>query len=328
MWCITMKIGLFTWAFNDRPLEDVLKFASRLGYEAVEIAADKGRDNHLKIDKILRGGATEFKKKVEKYGLEISSLSCHIDSQLVGGPHGRDTDAILKGTPEEKIKYGTERTKKIAEAAAALDVRGVNGFVGCENFSRWSIWPGGVELWEEGYKTIVERWNPILDVFEAHGVRFAHEPFPQQQAFNLETAEALLKAFNMRKEFGFNLDPANIMWCSVDPVIFVKRLGDRIYSVHAKDAELVKENLAYSGSAATGDWRRFDRGFRFRVVGWGQIDWRRLITALVMVKYDHVISVEHEDPWITRTDGCKKAINFLKPLIPEPEEEWARSSIE
>jgi sugar phosphate isomerase/epimerase len=104
-------------------------------------------------------------------------------------------------------------------------------------------------------------------------------------------------------------------------VIFVKKLGSRIYSVHAKDGELVKENLDYSGSAATGDWRRFDRGFRFRVVGWGQIDWRRLITALIMTKYDHVLSVEHEDPWLNRTDGCRKAINFLRPLIPEPEEE-------
>jgi len=54
----------------------------------------------------------------------------------------------------------------------------------------------------------------------------------QQQAFSIETAEALLKAFNMRKEFGFNLDP----------VIFVKRLSSHIYSVHAKDGELVKEN--------------------------------------------------------------------------------------
>jgi len=319
-----MKMCLNIWPFNDIPLEDMLKFASRLGYEAVEIAVDKGRDNHLKIDKILSGGATEFKNKVEKYGLRISALSSHIDSQLVGGPHTVDTDKVIRGTPEEKMKYGIERMKKTAEAAAALDVGVVNGFVGCENFSRWFFYPGGVELWEKGYETIVERWNPILDVFGAHGVKFAHEPFPQQQAYNIETAEALLKAFNMRKEFGFNLDPANLLWCLVDPVIFVKRLGDRIFSVHAKDGELVEENVGYSGSVVTGDWGRLDAGFRFRVAGWGQIDWRRLITALVMVKYDGVLSVEHEDPWLNRTDGCKKAINFLKPLLPEPEEEWAR----
>src|SRR3989304_7901045 len=148
-----MKIGLFTWPFNDKPLEDVLKFASSLGYEAVEIAVDTGRSNHLNIDKILSGGATEFKSKVKKYGLEISALSSHIDGQLIGGPHTTDTDTIIKGTPEEKIKYGTERMKKTAEAAGALDIDVVNGFVGCENFSRWFMWPGGVELGEKGLTT-------------------------------------------------------------------------------------------------------------------------------------------------------------------------------
>jgi len=107
-----MKIGLFTWPFNDKPLEDVLKFASNLGYEAVEIAVDTGRNNHLNIDKILSGGATEFKSKIKKYGLEISALSSHIDGQLVGGPHTADTDTIIKGTSEKKMKYGTERMKK------------------------------------------------------------------------------------------------------------------------------------------------------------------------------------------------------------------------
>jgi len=321
-----MKIGLNAWPFNDKPLEDVLKFAKRVGFEAIELAVDTGRDNHLNIDrdKILKGGATAFKRKVEEYGLEISALSAHLDGQLVGGPHGEDTDTIFKGTPEEKIKYGTERMKKAALAAAALDVKVVNGFLGCENFSRWFHWPGGVELWERGYQLLVERWSEILDVFEAHGVKFAAEPFPQQQAYNIETAEKMLEAFNYRKCLGLNLDPANLIWCSVDPIVYARTFGERIFSVHAKDAEIVVENLRRSGAVSAGDPKRPDTGFRFRVVGWGQIDWRRFITALIVIGYDGVLSVEHEDPWIGRTDGCKKAFNFLKQLIPEPEEEWAR----
>jgi sugar phosphate isomerase/epimerase len=111
--------------------------------------------------------------------------------------------------------------------------------------------------------------------------------------------------------------------------VFVKKLGDRIYHVHAKDGEIVEENMSYSGSAATGDWRRFDRGFRFRVVGWGNVPWKRFLTALVMIKYDYVVSVEHEDPWLNRTDGIQKAINFLKPLIPEHvEEKWSRDRLD
>ncbi len=33
-----MKIGLFTVMYNDKPLEEVAKYASGLGYEAFELA--------------------------------------------------------------------------------------------------------------------------------------------------------------------------------------------------------------------------------------------------------------------------------------------------
>lgn len=315
-----MKIGLFTWPFNDVPFEKILKFARNLGCQTIEVATDTGRNNHLKLEKVLSGGATEYKHLVNSYGLEISALSCHIDSQLVGGPHGVETDRIFKGSVEEKIRYGIERVKKTIECAAVLDVTTINGFLGCVNFSWVYPWPGGVGLWEEGYRQLVERWSPLLDYCKTHAVKFAHEPFPQQQAFNVETAKRLLEVFGMRKELGFNLDPANLTWFLVDPVAFVEEFGERIYSVHAKDAEIVEENLRYSGILPLGNRDNPRRGFRFRVVGWGQINWKRLITALLMVGYDGTLSIEHEDPWLDRVDGCRKAFSFLKSLLPEKAE--------
>ena len=315
-----MKIGLFTWPFNEYPLEKVLRFANRTGFQAIELATDTGRDNHLKLEKILKGGASEFKKLIKSYDLEISALSCHKDSQLIGGPHGIETDTIFKGSAQEKIEYGIKRVRMTIEAAAALDVTTINGFIGTINFSWIYPWPGGPELWKEAYATLAERWMPILDFCRSQGVKFAHEPFPQQQAFSIETAKELLKAFDMRRELGFNLDPANLMWFLVDPVAFVEEFGDRILSVHAKDAEIVEENLRYTGILPLGNRENPKRGFRFRIVGWGQIDWRKLITALLMVGYDGVLSVEHEDPWFDKVDGCRKAFNFLKELVPIKEE--------
>jgi len=312
-----MKIGLFTWPLGDLPFEKVLRFASKMGCEAVEIATDTGRETHIKLDKILSGGSSEYKRLVNNYGLEISALSCHIDSQLVGGPYDEQTDRIFKGVPEEKIRYGVERVKKTIEAAALLDVTTINGFMGCVNFSWIYPWPGGPQLWNSAYSKIVERWSPLLDLCKSQGVKFAHEPFPQQQAFSVETAKELLKAFNMRKELGFNLDPANLLWFLVDPVVFVEEFGDRIYSVHGKDAEITDRYLKYTGILPLGNKQNPQRGFRFRAVGWGQIDWKKLITALLIVNYDGVISIEHEDPWLDRIDGCLKAFNFLKQIIPE-----------
>jgi len=310
-----MKIGILTVLFNEWDLEKVLKYVSGLGYEAVEIAAWKG-SNHIDIDRILKGGATEYKKIIEKYGLIISGLSNHLEGQLVLGPLDSSTDDWYKGSPDQKVKYGTERMKKTVEAAAALDVPVVNGFIGAPNWGSWYIFPPAYEkTFEEGFELFAERWGEILDVFAAHGIKFAHEVHPQEQAYNIETAEQAIKAVNGKKEFGFNFDPSHLVWQGIDPVVFIKKLGDRIYHSHAKDAELVKENLRTSGHVPTGAWGRPTRGFMFRVVGWGDVEWKRVMTALLEVGYDYVLSYEHEDPVMSREDGCEKCIAFLKPLI-------------
>ena len=310
-----MKIGIFTILYNDKPLEDVLKYVSSLGYEAVELAAWKG-SNHLNIDEVLKGKATAVKNTVKKYGMIISGLSNHLDGQMVLGPLDSSTDEWYKGSPEEKVKYAIKKMKRTAEAAAALDVPVVNGFIGAPNWGAWYIFPAAYEkMYEEGFKLLSQRWGEILDTFASQGVKFAHEVHPQEQAYNIETAEQALKAINYRKEFGFNFDPSHLIWQGIDPVIFIKRFGDRIYHMHAKDAELVKENLPISGHIPTGPWRRPGRGFRFRVVGWGDVPWKRVITALLEVGYNYVMSYEHEDPVMSSEDGVEKCIAFLKPLI-------------
>jgi len=310
-----MKIGIFTVLFNEEPLEKVLRYVSGLGYEAVELAAWRG-SNHLNIDRVLNGGAQEVKRLVQQYNLTISGLSNHLEGQLVLGPHDSSTDSFYKGTPEEKIKYGIERMKKTAEAAKLLDVTVVNGFMGCPNWGAWYIFPGEYERIYESYFTLfAERWGEVLDHFAANGVKFAHEVHPQEVVYNIETAEQAIKAVNGKKEFGFNFDPSHLVWQLIDPVVFIKRLGDRIYHSHAKDGELVKENLPVSGSIPTGSWTRLTRGFRFRIPGWGDVPWKRVITAMAEVGYDHVLSYEHEDPVMSREDGVEKTIAFLKPLV-------------
>ena len=101
-----MKIGIFSVLYNDKPLEDVLRYVSGLGYEAVEIAAWKG-SNHIDLDRVLSGGAGELRNKVEKHGMIISALSNHLEGQLVLGPLDASTDEWFKGSAEEKVKYGT-----------------------------------------------------------------------------------------------------------------------------------------------------------------------------------------------------------------------------
>src|SRR5450830_1462738 len=151
-----MSIGLFTATFLDLQLEEVFKLASGLGYEAVEIPAFTN-NQHLDIEEIIKGNkAADLKKLVKSYGLIISALANHPEGQLVLGPYGKDTDGFFKGTKEEKIKFGTERMIKTAQAANALEVPVVTGFVGCENFGRYFPWPYA-KGWSDMENEFVER---------------------------------------------------------------------------------------------------------------------------------------------------------------------------
>lgn len=318
-----MKLGLVLAVFAHLPLERALQKAAELGYEAVEIGVE-ARGGHLDPRAVLDDReASRVRALVARHGLTISALGNHAEGQLVLGPHHQDTDGIFAGTPDEKVRHGVERMKLTARAAAALEVPVVCGFCGCEDYSRWFPWPDE-KAWERMSEAFVERWSDVLDTFREVGVRFAHEPHPKQFAYNTETAEESVRLLGGRPEWGFNLDPANLMLAGVDPVVFVHRLGDRVLHVHAKDGELVAHNIARSGLLAHGSWARIDRGFRFRVPGWGSLDWKRLVTELRLVGFDGVLAVEHEDPTMSRLEGAEKGRDHLRPLLlREPvEEPW------
>ncbi len=321
-----MKLGVFTVMYNEKPLEEVAKYVSSLGYEMVELAAWRS-SGHLDIDKVLsdKSYRTGLLDMLKKYGLEISALSNHLDGQLILGPLDWTTDgwAPMKD-PDEKVKWAIERMKDTARAAAALGVNVVVGFTGSQVWGQWYSFPeDNIKAYEQAWKVFAERWHPILDVFKQEGVKFALEVHPTEIAYNIETAADCLAAIENRPEFGFNFDPSHFVWQMIDPVIFIKEFGKRIYHAHAKDSELQKDALARSGVIPNGPWMRPDRGFRFRVPGWGDINWRRIMTALLMVSYDYVLSYEHEDPVMSREDGVEKNIEFLKPLIiKSPNLDW------
>ncbi len=311
-----MKLGLFTATYLDQKLEDVCKMAAAHGYQAVELPAFSANP-HLDLDEVVKGGnAARLLKTVKDAGLVISALSNHTESQLVLGPYGKDTDAFCKGTKEEKIRFGSERMVKTAQAANALGVPVVCGFVGCENFGRFFPFPYS-KGWADMEQEFVERWGRILDRFGEYGVKFAHEPHPNQLVYDIGTAVRAVELMGNRKEFGFNFDPANLIYLGIDVENFIDTLRGKIFHVHAKDGELVTHNVKRSGMIPQGDWQKLDRGFRFRIPGWGTVPWKKVITELSMIGYDYVMSYEHEDVTMSRQDGLTKTMAFLRPLIIE-----------
>lgn len=309
-----MKLGLNLAVLQSCSLEEALDAVCSFGLEAVEL----NLDSTDKLTPLHKASNSRFLERVlnavTARGLVISAVGNHLDSQLIGGPHHNDTDQVFSGSREEKSAYGKACLLATARAASDLGVRTIIGFTGCEDWSRWFPWPDNLG-WDKMLPAFVDTWAPILDEMNRLGVRFAHEPHPKQLAYNTETSVEVTRALGHRPEWGFNVDLANLSLAGVNPAIFVRALADKIFHVHAKDLELVSHNLGYSGWQAHGPWDRPGRGFRFRVPGWGNVDWKAALSELQLIGYEGVLSIEHEDPVFSRREGIQKAVDFLDPLI-------------
>ncbi len=68
----------------------------------------------------------------------------------------------------------------------------------------------------------------------------------------------------------------------------LREYKDRVYHVHAKDTEMLPERRYRGG--VNSDY------FRFRIPGYGEINWAAFISALDEFGYDGGMAIEHEDP--------------------------------
>ncbi len=107
------------------------------------------------------------------------------------------------------------------------------------------------------------------------------------------------------------------------------RSATRSLHFHAKDVALDRENVRVNGVIDAKSYVHMaDRAWLFRTVGWGHgaSDWADIMTALRLVGYDHVVSIEHEDALASVDEGLANAVTFLRPLIlkePPTEAWWA-----
>jgi len=309
-----MKLGFCAQNYSEKPLEEVAKMVADKGYEALEIATYDGNGQCEAAEMLKDGSGKAMRKMVESHGLFISALSNHADSLLIMGPYGEDTDGIYKGTKEEKIKFGTESLLNSARLANELEVPVVIGFTGIENFGRYFPFPFA-QGWKKCENQFIDLFGPILDKFKELGVKFAVEPHPNNFMYDLHTCKRAIELVDNHPCLGVNLDPANIIYLGLYVETFIDEMKDRIFAVHAKDAEMVAHNMGKGGVLMQGEWQRLDRAFRFRIPGWGNVNWKTVITELAMVGYNGVLSYEHEDVTMSRADGVDKVLHFLKPLL-------------
>ena len=310
-----MKLGVFAVLFGEMSLEETLDYIKKSGLETVELGTGNYPGNkHCNPAELLadEDKIKRFKEAIEKRGLEISGFSCH------GNPlHPNKTIA----TNHQNVQH---QTILLAEK---LGVPRVITFSGCPGDCENSKYPNWVTCpWPDDYAEILKwQWEEKVIPFWKKEVAFAREHKVNQIAlemhpgfvvYNPETVLKLRDAAG--EEIGANLDPSHLFWQGIDPIAAVKRLNKSIFYVHAKDTKIDAINTSINGVLDTKPYSdEINRSWIFRTVGYGhtQSFWKDFVSALRLVGYDDVLSIEHEDSLMSTNEGFQKAVKFLKEII-------------
>jgi len=313
-------VTLFTGQWADLPFTEVCRLASDWGYDGLEIAC---WGDHLDVERAANDDSyvQERLELLKSHNLQVFAISNHLNGQAVcDDPIDERHKGIVHprvwgdGDPEGVRQRAAEEMKLTARAARKLGVDTVVGFTGSKIWKTVAMFPPVPEsMIEDGYADFAARWNPILDVFDEVGVKFAHEVHPSEIAYDYWTTVRTLEAIGHREAFGLNWDPSHFVWQDLDPVSFIWDFKDRIYHVDCKES--VKQFNGRNGRLGSHlPWADPRRGWDFVSTGHGDVPWEPIFRMLNAIGYAGPISVEWEDAGMDRSIGAPDALRFVRRL--------------
>jgi sugar phosphate isomerase/epimerase len=310
-------VTLFTGQWADMPVAELAAKCGEWGFDGLELAS---WGDHFEVARALSddGYCAERRELLERHGLGCWAISNHLVGQAVCDPIDGRHQAILPpevwgdGDPDGVRSRAAERMKDTARAAARFGVQVVTGFTGSPIWHMlYSFPPNDFAEIERGYERFAEAWGPIIDVFDAEGVRFALEVHPTEIAYDFATTRRALAAIGHRPGFGINFDPSHLEPQLLDSAAFVDEFAVHIHHVHVKDSKrrLDGRRSILGSHLNFGD---NDRGWDFVSPGHGDVDFEALLRALNRAGYEGPLSIEWEDSGMDREYGARDALAFVR----------------
>ena len=298
-----MKLGFLTACLPQLPLEDLVTWASLSGFKALELAAwpvQSSRDYQAKqIDatKFTADDARRVTDLFSKNRMEISAMA-YYDNNV-------HPDLKLRGSYHEHLK-------RVIKTASLLNVSLVGTFVG----ARPDKSPG------ENIKEIGLVFRELVSFAADNGVKLMFENCPMENwvqfgypgnfAYSPELWSALFNEIP-GDSFGINMDPSHLYWLGIDYLQATRDFAGKIFHAHAKDTEILTDGKNQYGIFGRQiDPEPWKSGWwRYRIPGYGGVDWRKFIATLQEYGYDHILSIEHEDPvWEGSEEKIKKGLKL------------------
>lgn len=299
-----MRIGFFTVCLANLSFKEVVEWTAKTGFKALEI--DSYPDSkHVDPCKLDKDEIRQIMDLIRKHDISISDLSY--------SPNNLDPD-------EEKRKEHHIRLRRMIEACSELSVPTITTFAGKNpNLGM-----------EENLEFFQQEFGPIVDYAKDHNVKIAIENCPmgfalyggENMAYSPKIWKEMFKMFG--PTLGLCFDPSHLLWLQIDYLQAVRDFMDRIYIVHAKDCEIDRRLLGqvgildsewvdvlFTGKSGIGHrqikWKDPSKQWwRYRIPGLGEIDFKRLISELLLRGYNSPLIIEHEDPIWYGTEELNK----------------------
>jgi sugar phosphate isomerase/epimerase len=288
--------------------EERLGFAAAAGFDCLELGVGPGTS--LPLEGSPEGQLERVRDLCALRGVEVATAFC-------GVPH-LSPDPAERARARRDFTLALRSCRKLGATIVATNAGGDPTTRHRQQLDRYR-----------------EQFGEYARVAEGEGVRIAIENCPSHGGypvgignlgFGPELWEALFDAVPS-KAIGLEFDPSHLVFLMIDPLRALRGAGDRVFAFHAKDTEVNRDGLARYGCfgrqlMAEGEYREgtWDFGWwRFRIPGWGDLDWKELFRGLVDVGFDGHVIIEHEDPVFRgerHDEGLCRARDFLRPWVP------------
>jgi sugar phosphate isomerase/epimerase len=296
-------------------LDGICGWAAELGYEAVQIPSWDARLFDLEKASESKTYCDDVAGTVADSGLVISELSTHLQGQLVAVHPAYDAafDGFaapsVRGDPDARRQWAVDQLMRAARASRNLGLDAHATFSGALAWPYVYPWPQRpAGLIETAFAELAERWRPILDAFDRHGVDVCFELHPGEDLHDGVTFEMFLDRVGGHPRCNILYDPSHFVLQVLDYLDFIEVYHERIRMFHVKDAELNPTGRVgvYGGYQS---W--IDRAGRFRSLGDGQVDFASIFSKLAQYDFPGWAVLEWECCLKHPEDGAREGAQFI-----------------
>ena len=296
-------------------LPNMVKWVADMGYKGVQIPTWESSLIDLERAATSQTYCDELAGICGEQGVSISELSTHLQGQLIAvhPAYDQQFDAFapeaVQGNPAARQAWAEQQLRWAAAASKNLGLKAHATFSGAllwHTFYPWPQRPAG--LVEAGFEELARRWRPLLNEFADAGVDLCYEIHPGEDLHDGVTFERFLEATGDHPACHILYDPSHFLLQQLDYVQFIDFYHERIKMFHVKDAEFNPDGRqgVYGGYQG---W--VERAARFRSLGDGQVDFKRIFSQFARYDYAGWAVLEWECCLKHPEDGAAEGAPFI-----------------